>query len=63
LIDAYHALGAHEVDAAKRVAHQQPRRRLVSGVHRVLEIEDHGVGAVQAGVDHELGLRARQVES
>ncbi len=29
--------------AAQRIAHEEPRRVLLVGVHRVLEIEDHGV--------------------
>ncbi len=62
LVDAHHPLGAVEIDHAQRVAHQHPGRVLLGRRHRVLEIENHSVGLVQTGVDHELGLVARQVE-
>ena len=62
LVDPHHPLGAAEVDRAERVAHEEPRGVLLGGVHRVLEVEDDAVGLVQAGVDHELGLVAREVE-
>ncbi len=63
LVDPHHALGADEVDAAQSVPHQQAGRVLLGRVDGVLQIEDHAVRPVNAGVDHELGLATGQVET
>ncbi len=62
LIDPHHALGALEIDTPQRVPHQQPCRVLFGWMDGILEIEDHGIRPMDAGVDHELGLVAGQVE-
>ncbi len=63
LVDPDHALRSHEVHAAERVSHQQPGRVLLGRVHRVLQVEDHAVGSMQPGVDHELRLVAGEIET
>ncbi len=58
LVDSHHALGAHEIHAAEGVPDQEPRRILVVGMDRVLEIENDCVRLMDAGIEHELGLVA-----
>ena len=62
LVDPDHALGLHEVHRAQGVADHGAGGVLLGGRHGVLEVEDHAIGAVQAGVHEELGLRAGQVQ-
>jgi len=63
LVDAHHALGAVEIDRAQGVADHDPGGVLLGRRHRVLQVQDHAVGVVQAGVGEELGLVAGQVQA
>ena len=53
---------AWQLRAQNQVALDRPDAALITLADGILEVEDHAVGSVQAGVDEELGLVARQVE-
>ena len=62
LVDANHAFACAEVDRPQGVSNQDASRILFIPVHRIFQIEDHGIGNVQRGIDKILGLRARQIK-
>jgi hypothetical protein len=62
LVDADHELRGAEVKGAEHVPDQHERGVLLRRGDRVFEVEDDAVRLVDAGVEHELGLVARQVE-
>ena len=63
LVDAHHALRGAEVEHAQRVSDDEARGILLRVLHRVLEVEDDGVGPVQSCVQHELRLAAGQIQT
>ena len=63
LVDPHHTLGPVEIHHAQSVANQDPGSVFFGGSDGVLQIEDHPVRSMQAGVDIELGFVSGQVES